>query len=110
MKICIGCWQIFNKAFWNAVQSKPVRVFKIAFQFLTPSKKENILSEKMGKKIMFLAKNHKFLEFSKSLFYTSKMHYFDYQIIFGVKCNSKWGQTNKENLVSISHHLNFGVF
>ena len=38
------------------------------------------------------------------------MKNFDYQIIFGVKCNSKWGQTNKENPVTISHNLNFGVF
>ena len=33
---------------------------------------------------------------------------------FGVKCNSKWGQTNKEDLVSTmvstSHNQNFGVF
>ena len=35
------------------------------------------------------------------------MQRFDYQIIFGVKCKSKRGQTNKENLVSISHDLIF---
>ena len=29
---------------------------------------------------------------------------------FGVKCSSKWGQTNKEDLVSISHNRNFGEF
>ena len=38
------------------------------------------------------------------------MQHFDYQILFGVECNSKWGQTNKESLVSISHDLNFGDF
>ena len=35
---------------------------------------------------------------------------FDSQIIFGVKCNSKWGQTSNKDLVSISHYLNVGVF
>ena len=59
---------------------------------------------------MFLTKKHNFLEFSKSLYKTSRMKHSDYQIIFGVKCNSKWGQTNKENPVQISHNLNFGVF
>ena len=59
---------------------------------------------------MFFAINYKFLEFSKSLYYTSKMHYFDYQIIFGVNCNSKWGKRNKKILVSISHYLNLGYF
>ena len=44
---------------------------------------------------MFLVKNHvltknsKVLESLKSLYYTSKMHYFDSEIIFGLKCNSK---------------------
>ena len=27
-----------------------------------------------------------------------------------MKCNSMWGQTNKENLFSISHNFNFGYF
>ena len=39
---------------------------------------------------------------------------YEYVMIFGsysgVECNSKWGQTNKENPVTISHNLNFGVF
>ena len=30
---------------------------------------------------MLLAKNHKFLEFSKSLYYTLKMHYFGIWVI-----------------------------
>ena len=59
---------------------------------------------------MFLIKKHNFLEFSKSLYKTSRMKQFNYQIIFGVKCNSKWGKTNKENPVRISHNLNFGDF
>ena len=59
---------------------------------------------------MLLTKKHNFLEFSKCLYKTSRIKHFDYQIIFGVKCNSKWGQTNKENPVKISHNLNFGVF
>ena len=59
---------------------------------------------------MFLTKKHNFLQFSKILYKTSRMNNFDYKIIFGVKCNSKWGQTNKENPVTISHNLNFWVF
>ena len=34
------------------------------------------------------------------------MKHFDYQIIFGVQCNSKWGQTNKETPV---HYANISV-
>ena len=59
---------------------------------------------------MFITKNQNFLEFSKSLYKTSKMQQIDFQIIFGVKGNSTWGQTNKEDLVSINHNLNIVVF
>ena len=52
---------------------------------------------------MLSTKIHSFLEFSKSLYKTSlTMQHFHYQIIFGVKCNSKWRQTDKENLQSVT--------
>ena len=59
-----------------------MRVLEIGFQFHISSKKENILSDFFLLKSHDLAKNHKFLEFSKSLYYTLKMQYFDHQNIF----------------------------
>ena len=51
---------------------------------------------------MILAKNHKILKFSKGLYKTSRMQHFDYQIIFGVKCNSELGQMNKKPCINQS--------
>ena len=52
--------------FLNRCIEQTAHVCKIGFQFHFPSKKDKILGEKICLvKIMFLYKNHKFLEFSK---------------------------------------------
>ena len=59
-----------------------MHVFEIGIHFKSSSTKDNILRKMFwGKKIIFLSKNRKFLEFSKILSETSKIHYIDYENI-----------------------------
>ena len=87
-----------------------MHVFKNGFQFDTPSKKENIFNEN------YFVKNHVFGQKSQisGIFKKSILHFKDALFRssnhFLCECNSKRGQMNKENHVSISHYLNFGVF
>ena len=55
---------------------------------------------------MFLTKNHKFLEFSKSQSYTSKIQQFDYEYTSAVRCTNEWGIMTKLEKVA-SHNCNF---
>ena len=62
---------------------------------------------------MFLTKNRKFLEFSKSLSYTSEMQHNDYENISAVQCTCERGQMTKFNKVATTHNCDFrgvGVF
>ena len=61
---------------------KQVRVFN------TSITKDNIL-------IMFLIKNREFLDFSKSLFKTSKIQHIDYENISTVLCTTERGHITK---------------
>ena len=56
---------------------------------------------------MFLTKNHKFLEFSKSQSKTSKIHLIDYEYISAVRCTSESGQKTKLEKVATRHNCNF---
>ena len=47
---------------------------------------------------MFLTKKHNFLEFSKTLYKTSNMKYFDYQIIFGVNATVNGNKRIKKTM------------
>ena len=52
-------------------------------------------------------KNHKFLEFSKSLSKTSKKQQFDYEHISAVRCKSERGQLTTLEKVASGHNYNF---
>ena len=61
---------------------------------------------------MFLTKNHKFLEFSKSQSWALKIHQFHYEYISVVRCTGERGQMTKLEKVATRHNCNFmrGVF
>ena len=58
---------------------------------------------------MFLNKNHKFLEISKSLSWTSKIPQFGYEYITAVRCTRERRQMRKLETVAISHNFNLGA-
>ena len=59
-----------DKMLKPTLNSKPMWVFGIDFQFHIPGSKENIISEKdIGKNRVFKQKSCTFLEFPKSQFY-----------------------------------------
>ena len=56
---------------------------------------------------MFFTKNHKFLEFSKSQYWTSKIHQFDYEYISAVRCTGEREQMTKLEREATVHNCNF---
>ena len=56
---------------------------------------------------MFLAKNHNFLEFSKSQSYTSKIQPFGYEYVSAVRCTSEREQMTNLEKVTNNHNCNF---
>ena len=56
---------------------------------------------------MFLTKNHKFLEFSKSQSYTSKIQQVDNEYISAVQFTSERGKMTKLKKVATSDNCNF---
>ena len=56
---------------------------------------------------MFLTKNHKFLEFSRSQSKSSTIRQFDYEYISAVRCTGERGQMTKLEKVATRHNCNF---